>query len=74
MLAVKIMLRDLSERLQFDVRLQISLRSNAINIMEHYEAKQKFLDYISEREEKIMVLLNVTERPVIMDGDSQIFP
>lgn len=68
------MLKELPERLQFDLKLQVSLRSNAINIMKHYEDATKFQNYISEREEKIRILLNVTENPVIIDGETQIFP
>ncbi len=73
-LGTRVNLKELPERLQFDLRLQVSLRSNAINIMKHYEAKEKFQEYIQEREEKIRILLNLTENPLIFDGESQIFP
>lgn len=74
MLSEKIQLKDLPERLQFDLRLQISLRSNAINIKKHYEEQSGFQNYIDEREEKIRILLNTTENPVIFDGDDQLYP
>ena len=64
----------MGERMQFDVRLQISLRSNAINIMKHYPEKKKFQDYIDEREEKIRILLNCNENPLIFQDGKQIFP
>ena len=73
-LAEKINLKELPERLQFDLRLQVSLRSNAINIMKYYEEKEKFQEYISQREEKIRILMNLDENPIIMDGQDQIFP
>ncbi len=74
MLPKKIQLKDLPERLRFDVRLQISLRSNAINIRSHYEEQSRFQNYINDREEKIRILLNVTENPEIFDGDNQLYP
>ena len=73
-LAEKINLKELPERLQFDLRLQVSLRSNAINIMKYYEEKEKFQEYISQREEKMRILMNLDENPIIMDGQDQIFP
>lgn len=65
---------EMSERQQFEIRLQVSLRSNAISIMKHYEDKDRFREYINEREEKIRILLNCSENPVIMDGEKQLFP
>ncbi len=70
----KIQLNELPERLQFDLKLQISLRNNAINIGKHYEDKSRFQNYIDEREEKIRILLNETENPVIYDGSDQLYP
>ena len=67
-------LSALDDRLRFDVQLQISLRSNAIKIMEHYPDKQKFMKYVGEREEKIRILLNCDENPVILDNGREVFP
>lgn len=64
----------MGERLKFDVRLQVSLRSNAINIMKHYEDKDRFMKYIDEREEKIRILLNCDENPIITEKGKEIFP
>ena len=74
MLPRKIQLKDLPERLQFDLRLQISLRNNAISIRIHYEDQSRFQNYIDEREEKIRILLNETENPVIYDGSDKLYP
>jgi hypothetical protein len=60
--------------MRFDVKLQISLRSNAINIMKHYEDKDKFKLYIRDREEKIRILLNCDETPTIRENGEVIFP
>jgi hypothetical protein len=60
--------------MRFDVKLQISLRKNAINIMEHYEDKEKFTAYIQEREEKIRILLNCTDNPTITENGAILFP
>lgn len=73
-MAKTVYLNDLPDRLQFDLKLQISLRSNAINIQEHYEDKARFQEYIDEREEKIRILLNIDENPVIFDGKTQLYP
>ncbi len=70
----EIELSQLPERMRFDVKLQISLRKNAINIMEHYEDKEKFNIYIQEREEKIRILLNCSENPIITDNGLKLFP
>ncbi len=60
--------------MRFDIKLQISLRKNAINIMEHYDDKEKFKQYIHEREEKIRILLNCTEDPTITENGEELFP
>lgn len=73
-LVQKVDLADLPDRLKFDLRLQASLRRSAINIMAFYEEKGEFQEYISEREEKIRILLNVQENPQIFENGNQIFP
>lgn len=60
--------------MRFDLKLQISLRKNAINIMEHYEDKEKFRHYILEREEKIRILLNCSDNPTITENGEKLFP
>lgn len=67
-------IEDLSEREQFDVKLQISLRANAINIMKFYDDKTRFEDYVLEREKKLRKLLQCDENPLIFDKEKQIFP
>jgi hypothetical protein len=73
-LTKEIELSGLSERMQFDIKLQISLRNNALNIMDHYEDKSKFQTYIQNREEKIRILLNCQENPIITENGNKIFP
>ncbi len=60
--------------MRFDIKLQISLRNNALNIMEHYEDRSKFKTYIQEREEKIRILLNCKENPIITEDGNKLFP
>lgn len=60
--------------MRFDIRLQVSLRSNAINIMSHYEDREKFKAYIKEREEKIRILLDCKENPTLTENGKRIFP
>ena len=74
LLPKRIELSQLPERMRFDIKLQISLRKNAINIMGHYEDKEKFRQYIREREEKIRILLNCSEDMTITENGESLFP
>ncbi len=72
----EIRIDDLDQKLQFDIRLQIALRSNAIRIMENSQTPEKFRQYISDRESKLRALLNVPdlENVDIIYRGRKIFP
>jgi len=72
----EIRIDDLDQKLQFDIRLQIALRSNAIRIMENSQTPERFKQYISDRELKLKTLLNTLDLEnvdVIYHG-KRIFP
>jgi hypothetical protein len=65
---------NLDRELQFQIRVQVSLRLNALNIMTHYDRKEKFEKYVMDREEKIKMLLG-TNKPVILTFNGvRLFP
>ena len=68
------MLEDLDPDLAFKIRLQISLRKNALAIGESSDSPEKFLAYVSEREKSIASLLNSSGKPVIHFQGQQIYP
>lgn len=74
MLSGTIEIGKLDPDLQFQIRVQISLRSNALNIMKHYEKKEPFERYIKEREEKIMVLLGTDKISRITLNGQHLYP
>ncbi|MCL4332723.1 MAG: hypothetical protein M1162_04310 [Candidatus Thermoplasmatota archaeon] len=67
-------LENLDPDLAFKIRLQISLRKNALAIGESSNSPGKFLTYISEREKSIASLLNSSGKPVIHFHGQQIYP
>ena len=67
-------IEELEPDIQFQILLQISLRSNATRIMEHYEDKGKFMNYIHEREEKISILIGLKEDFFITRNGDVIYP
>lgn len=73
-MTIRINLEDLDRETRFQVELQIALRKNASRIMEHYEDRKKFEDYIKEREEKIALILGVTGDFTIYSGNVDVFP
>ncbi|MFG1449869.1 MAG: hypothetical protein AAE983_04420 [Thermoplasmataceae archaeon] len=73
-MAVRINLEDLDKETRFQVELQIALRKNASRIMEHYEDRKRFEDYIRQREEKIALILGVNGDFNIYSGNVAIFP
>lgn len=68
------MLEDLDPDLAFKIRLQISLRKNALAIGESSDSPGKFLAYVSEREKSISSLLNSSGKPSIFFQGQQIYP
>ncbi len=57
----EISIDNLEQRLQFDIRLQIALRINAIRIMENSSTPDRFRQYIRDRESKLKILLNIDD-------------
>lgn len=74
MLSGIIEIGKLNPELQFQIRVQISLRSNALNIMKHYSKKEAFEKYIRDREEKIKLLLGTDEISKITLNGHAIYP
>ncbi len=72
----EIRIDDLDQKLQFDIRLQIALRSNAIRIMENSQTPERFKQYISDRELKLKTLLNTLdlENVDVIYRGKRIFP
>jgi hypothetical protein len=73
-LARKINIEDLNTDIQFQVELQIALRQNASRIMEYYDNKERFQNYIRQREEKIALILGEKELFEIFKDRKKIFP
>lgn len=67
-------IKSFTEREQFELRLQISLRSNAVNIQKNSKHPERFEEYIRERDQKIKRLLGTTSTFVIKDDNNQIYP
>mgnify|MGYP001626147728 CR=1 FL=1 len=62
-------LEKLDKDVAFNIKIQISLITNAQRIMDIYpEKKVKFLEYIEERKEKIRETLNVKNATIIENG------
>lgn len=55
----EIVIDDLEPRIQFEIRLQIALRRNAANIMQHSSSPERFKEYIRERDMKLAKLLGL---------------
>ncbi|MDS0257486.1 hypothetical protein ApAK_07380, partial [Thermoplasmatales archaeon AK] len=68
----KIDLASLDYDLRFQVKLQVALLRNAQRIMEHYQNKEKFSAYISERDQKIRSLLGTGSNDVELYEDGNI--
>ena len=65
----------MDSRLQFEVRLQVALRRNAIGIMAHSPDPSKFREYIKERDLRIRKLLNLEEDDIrIVYRGKEIYP
>ncbi len=73
-MARKINIEDLNTDIQFQVELQIALRQNASRIMEYYDNKERFQNYIRQREEKIALILGEKELFEIFKDRKKIFP
>ncbi len=70
----KVPLEDLDRDTQFQVKLQIALRNNAIRIRELNHNHEKFIPYILERENKIRTLLGKEGEFIISEDGRNIFP
>ena len=65
----------MDSRLQFDVRLQIALRRNAMGIMAHSPDPARFMEYIKERDLRIRKLLNAEDEDIrIVYSGKEIYP
>lgn len=65
----------MDSKLQFDVRLQIALRRNAIGIMSHSPYPERFREYIKERDIRIRTMLNLEDEDIrIVYGGKEIYP
>ncbi len=65
----------MDSRLQFDVRLQIALRRNAIGIMAHSPEPERFARYIKERDQKIREILKLQDDDIkIIFRGKEIYP
>ena len=62
------------ERLKVEVKLQISLRKNAMNIQEQSQHPERFIEYIKEREAKLRKLIDTTSEFTIVDGEEHLYP
>lgn len=75
MLVKKIVLDEIDPRLQFDVRLQIALRRNAIGIMNNSPEPDRFRNYVKERDRKIRSLLRINDEHIsIVFQGKEIYP
>jgi hypothetical protein len=70
----EIHIENLEERLKFEVKLQVALRSTAMRTSKFYEHQEKFKNYIKEREDKLKNLLNIEGEFTIMEDDKVIYP
>lgn len=67
-------INNFNERLKFEIKLQISLRKNAINVQGQSQYPDRFIEYIKEREERLRKLVGTTADFAIVDGEKQIYP
>ncbi|MCL4335428.1 MAG: hypothetical protein M1402_04955 [Candidatus Thermoplasmatota archaeon] len=71
---MEVKIESLDPELRFKVRLEISLRKNAIAISNLNNDLERYRYYINEREERIRKLLSLTTDPVITLEGKQIYP
>lgn len=67
-------IESLNLELQFQIRVQVSLRLNALNIMTHYDDKERFEKYVREREEKIKMLLGTDKSVILTYNGVHLYP
>lgn len=67
-------INNLNERLKFEVKLQLSLRKNAMNVQEQSKYPDRYIEYIKEREQKLRKLLGTTAEFSIVDGKNHLYP
>jgi len=67
-------LSDFDERKKFEIKLQISLRSNAIKIKSQSRHPERFDEYIIQRDQKILELVNSSGQVEIFDNGIKIYP
>ncbi|MEM0155798.1 MAG: hypothetical protein QW597_04255 [Thermoplasmataceae archaeon] len=62
------------ERKKFEIKLQASLRSNALKIKAQSKHPERFDEYISQRDSKIRELVGTAGEIEIFDGEKKIYP
>lgn len=69
-----IRLSDFDDRKKFEIKLQVSLRSNAIKIKAQSKHPERFDEYILQREAKIRELTGANGEMEILDRETRIYP
>jgi len=73
-MAKTVSLSDYDERRRFEIRLQVSLRSNAIKIKAQSKHPERFDEYILQRDQKIMELIGSEGQLEIFENGIKIYP
>jgi hypothetical protein len=69
-----IQLSGFDERKKFEIKLQVSLRSNALKIKAQSKHPERFDEYISQRESRLRELVGTAGEMEIFDGEKKIYP
>lgn len=67
-------LNTLEEKSRFNLKLQLALRINAINIRKESKNPEKFDEYISDRERIIRNMVGIRDELKIVEGEVVLFP
>ncbi|OWP57023.1 MAG: hypothetical protein B2I17_02305 [Thermoplasmatales archaeon B_DKE] len=73
-MAKTVSLSDYDERRRFEIRLQVSLRSNAIKIKAQSKHPERFDEYILQRDQKIRELIGSEGQLEIFENGIKIYP
>jgi len=73
-MAKTVSLSDYDERRRFEIRLQVSLRSNAIKIKAQSKHPERFDEYILQRDQKIRELIGSEGQFEIFENGIKIYP
>ena len=66
-------INNLNERLKFEVKLQLSLRKNAMNVQEQSKYPDRYMDHIYEREQTLSQLLGPIQELSQEDGNNHLY-